>query len=136
MSNDERTGRCICGHVRFRLDREPTFACHCHCESCRRSSGAGYVTWVTFPIGSFHVTSGELVEHATSPKVLRGHCGACGTSVSYVHADRPGDIDLTAACFDDPTFIEPRAHIWLEDKVHWVEIGDDLPQYQQRVTRD
>ena len=134
MSKDSHTGRCICGLVHFELRHEPTFACHCHCDSCRRASGAPYVTWVTFPVGSFAVTRGELAEHESSHGATRGHCAACGTSISYMHSDRPGDIDITAACFDDQSFIHPKAHIWLEDKPHWVEIGDELPQYQQRVT--
>ena len=133
MSEVCHTGRCICGQVHIRLDHEPSFACHCHCESCRRASGAPYVTWVTFPVGSFHVTKGELEQHASSPSVLRGHCAACGTSITYTHEDRPGDIDVTASCFNDTSFVEPKAHIWLEDKPHWVEIADDLPQYPQRV---
>ncbi len=135
MSEYEQTGRCICGQVHFRVDHEPSFACHCHCESCRKASGAPYVTWVTFPIASFHVTKGAVEEHESSAGVIRGHCPTCGTTISYVHqGDRPEEIDITAPCFDDQSFVEPKAHIWLEDKPHWVEIADDLPQYAQRVS--
>ncbi len=126
-------GGCLCGRLRFELSQGPTFACHCHCHSCQRASGAAYVTWATFPADSFTMTSGSMTEHQSSPGVRRGHCSECGTSITYRHADRAGDVDVTAASFDDSSFVTPRAHIWLEDKLLWVEINDELPKYRRRV---
>ena len=122
--------------MRFALAADPQFACHCHCVSCQRSAGAGFVTWATFPVDAFSVTSGTLNEYDSSPGVGREHCATCGTSITYRHKDRAGDIDIAAACLDDAAIVEPRAHIWLEDKAPWVEINDELPKYQQRVTSD
>lgn len=127
-------GCCFCGELRFELATDPTFACHCHCASCQKSAGAGFVTWVTFPAEAFALTSGTLVEHHSSAGVTRGHCAACGTSITYLHQDRTADIDVTAACLDDATIVVPKAHIWLEDKEPWIEINDELPKYKQRVT--
>lgn len=126
-------GACFCGRVRFELNQHPTFACHCHCHSCQRASGAAYVTWATFPKDSFTLTSGALTEHHSSPGVTRGHCAQCGSSITYAHADRPGDVDVTAASFDDSAFVTPQAHIWLEDKLPWVEINDALAKYRRRA---
>lgn len=127
-------GGCLCGQLRFELNQPPIFACHCHCHSCQRASGSAYVTWTTCLAESFSVSSGEMTEHHSSPGVTRGHCSKCGTSITYAHADRPGDIDVTAASFDDSSFVAPQAHIWLEDKLPWVEINDQLPKYRKRVT--
>lgn len=131
MSDTAYTGRCFCGHVQFTLSRAPTSACHCHCESCQRASGAPFVTWATFPSESFEITKGKLAERVSSPGVTRGHCAECGSAITYVRADDPGDIDITASCLDQPSRINPGAHIWIEDKQPWIEIGDDLPQYRQ-----
>jgi hypothetical protein len=120
--------------LRFELAADPTFASHCHCASCQKSAGAGFVTWVTFPATAFTLTSGAFVEHHSSAGVTRGHCASCGTSITYLHQDRAADIDVTAACLDDATIVEPQAHIWLEDKAPWIEVNDDLPKFQQRVT--
>ena len=128
------TGRCLCGEVRYELASDSKFACHCHCASCQRWSGAGFVTWATFPVDAFSVTSGTLHEYCSSPGVSREHCAACGTSITYRHNDRAGDIDLAAASLDDDAIVAPKAHIWLEDKAPWIEINDKLPKYQQRVT--
>jgi hypothetical protein len=89
------------------------------------------VAWGTFEAAMFRITDGNLGEVATSPGVTRGHCQRCGTSLTYRHSDRAGEIDVTLATLDDPTRLRPDMHIWVEDKLPWVEIGDDLPQYMQ-----
>ncbi len=33
-------GRCLCGAVEFEAQGAPKWVCWCHCESCRRHSGA------------------------------------------------------------------------------------------------
>ncbi len=83
---------------------------------------------------AYSVTKGTLTEYCSSPGVSREHCAACGTSISYRHKDRVGDIDIVASCLDDTSIVDPKAHIWLEDKAPWIEINDALPRYQQRVT--
>jgi hypothetical protein len=134
MSTLPISGHCFCGNVRIELSAWPSFACHCHCESCRRTSGAPFVTWATFPLSSFTVTQGALNEHLSSPGVTRGHCADCGTSMTYAHKGRADEIDVTAACFNNPSVVVPQAHIWLEDKLPWVEVNDELAKYRHRVT--
>ena len=134
MSGPTYTGRCFCGHVRFQLAGEPTFACHCHCESCRRAAGAAFVTWATFGLDGFTLTSGTIAEYHSSPGVRRGHCAACGTTITYAQDKHPEDIDVAVSSLDDPSGIDPEAHIWVEDKVPWLVVNDDLPQYKTTVS--
>jgi hypothetical protein len=130
MTEPTYTGHCFCGEVQFKVTGPDMYACHCHCESCRRAAGAPFVTWATFARDKLAITSGTIVEHHSTPEVTRGHCGACGTSLTYEHADRAGQIDITLTSLDDASQIEPRAHIWIQDKVSWLCIDDDLPQYR------
>jgi hypothetical protein len=89
------------------------------------------VAWGTFESATFRITDGSPAEVATSPGVTRGHCRRCGTSLTYQHAGRAGEIDVTLATLDDPGRLRPTMHIWVEDKLPWVKIGDDLPQYMR-----
>ena len=130
MTEPTYTGHCFCGEVQFKVTGPDMYACHCHCESCRRAAGAPFITWATFARDKLAITSGTIVEHHSTPEVTRGHCGVCGTSLTYEHADRAGQIDITLTSLDDASQIEPRAHIWIQDKVPWLCIDDDLPQYQ------
>lgn len=126
-------GQCFCGAVRFEVDGPEMYACFCHCESCRRASGGTHVAWATFGKAGFRVKQGSMTEHHSTPGVTRGLCPACGTSLTYEHVDRAGQIDVTLASLEDPAAVRPRSHIWVEDKLPWVEIGDDLPQFSRKA---
>jgi len=126
-------GGCLCGAVRYEVCGTPTFVCICHCESCRRATGGSMVPWATFREADFRITGGVLAKRSTPAGVTRGHCATCGTSISYQHVARPGEVDVTLASLDDPSVFKPVAHIWIEDKVSWLKVSDDLPQYQKTV---
>jgi len=133
MNKSIHSGRCFCGQLQFKVAGPAKFACFCHCESCRRAAGAAYVPWATFEKATFVVTDGNMSEHCSSPQATRGLCSHCGTSISYEHNDRKGQIDINLTSFDDPAGFSPSAHIWVDDKLPWVSIDDDLPQYAQWV---
>jgi len=88
------------------------------------------VAWATFRHAAFTVTQGRLCELRTSNGVVRGHCAACGSSITYGNALRADEIDVTVATLDNPQQLQPTVHIWVQDKLPWVHIDDGLPQYQ------
>ncbi len=92
------------------------------------------VAWGTFKAADFQVTHGDLKEATTSPGVTRGYCGHCGTSLTYQHVRRENEIDVTLASFDDAAELRPTVHIWVEDKLPWVQITDGLPQYPKGIS--
>lgn len=123
------SGGCLCGAVRYRASGPGRDLCFCHCRSCRRATGAPSVPWVTFERASFQITNGALREYHSSTDVQRGFCDVCGTTLTYHHQKRPQEIDVTMATLDAPEALRPEAHIWVEDKLSWIAIGDGLPQY-------
>jgi hypothetical protein len=122
-------GGCLCGAVRYAAAGEAHNLCYCHCESCRRATGAAYAAWATFERARFRITSGELREYRSSARVLRGFCAACGSSLTYRSEARPAEIDLTLVTLDAPARLVPQMHVWVGDKLPWVALGDGLPQY-------
>ena len=119
--------------MRFEIQGPERFACFCHCHSCQHAAGAPVVAWATYLRETFRVTHGEMHICNSSPGVRRGFCSACGTSISYEHVDRPGEIDLTLNSLDYPSAPTLKAHIWTEDKAPWFEIGDNLPVYEKNI---
>ena len=123
------SGGCLCGAVRFEVSGPGSNLCYCHCNSCRRAAGAPAVAWGTFAYGGFRVTRGTLTEYRSSPPVRRGFCAACGGALTYRHEARAGEIDVTLASLDEAASLAPRMHVWVGDKLPWVLIADDLPQF-------
>jgi hypothetical protein len=121
-------GGCLCGAVRYRLRGPVRHLCYCHCTSCRRAAGAPMVPWGTVTLEQFHLVRGGLTEYRSSAPVVRGFCALCGTGITYRHAARVQDIDVALATLDEPQRLAPEAHVWVADKLPWVQISDGLPQ--------
>lgn len=124
----ERTGGCLCGAVRYRLTAEPKYVTHCHCADCRRSTGAPFVTWAS-------VSQAHLVWEQGEPRTiqwaerLRTFCPHCGTALTFAYLAKERWLDVTVASLDAPELLHPQYHVWVEDKLPWVQLGDRLPQY-------
>lgn len=129
LPDQPRQGGCLCGAVRFEITGPVLYSCICHCQSCRKASGGAYVPWATFEKARLSLLAGDMQWFRSSPGVTRGHCPGCGTTLTYEDEDRTGQIDITVSSFDDPTQFAPVAHIWVEDKLPWVCIDDELPRY-------
>ena len=129
MAGPSYSGGCLCGSVRYQVSGAARNLCYCHCSSCRRAAGAPLVPWGTFARDSFRVTRGTLSEYRSSPPVLRGFCESCGSSLTYRHAARPAEIDVTLATLDDAAQLAPQMHVWVAEKLPWVAISDGLPRF-------
>jgi hypothetical protein len=128
MTQATYAGGCLCGAVRYEITGAVSNPCFCHCTTCRRATGAPMVPWGTFAREAVRIVHGRLSEFRSSGQVARGFCAHCGTSLTYRHEARAGEIDVTLSTLDDPTLLAPRMHVWVKDRLPWVAIGDDLPQ--------
>jgi hypothetical protein len=125
------TGRCLCGAIRYRcgpLLYPPTL---CHCESCRRASGAHAVGWLTVRTVDLALSGAAPREFASSPGVLRTFCANCGTPLTYRNERRPLEIDITLCTLDEPAQAAPVDHIWMQDAPPWDSPSDGLPRHLQ-----
>jgi hypothetical protein len=122
-------GGCLCGQYRYEVTDEIRDQTLCHCRSCRRAAGAPAVAWFTVSRDALRVLSGSLSLFRSSAGVTRGFCAVCGTSVSYEHAARAQEIDLTSGSLDAPEACPPRDHTWCEDRLPWLKLADGLPAY-------
>ena len=131
MPSEQMTGGCLCGAIRYHINGEFRSLCNCHCRSCRLATGAPFVAWGTVNRNSFSITDGELQTIVSSPGVRRGFCGKCGTSLTYSHEKHPKEIDICLVTVKDAPVLRPEFHLWVSEKLPWVNIDDGLPQYQE-----
>lgn len=113
-------GGCQCGAVRYRLDAAGAEAAVCHCATCRRAAGAPSVAWASVATGAFAWIAGAPASHLSSPGVVRTHCPACGTSLTFQSSE--DSIDVTLASLDDPEALPPTSEIWLSHRLAWEAI--------------
>ena len=124
-------GGCQCGTLRYEIRDKPVGSMICHCHTCRRLSAAPVMAWLTVPAKAFKYTAGSPRAYRSSPPVLRSFCGACGTHLSYVHADHPEHVEVSTCSLDHPEAVPPTHHSWLSHNVAWVRFGDGLPNFRE-----
>jgi hypothetical protein len=125
-------GGCLCGAVRYRIDRAPQHADYCHCRMCQRASGAPVVPWLTMASADFAWTADAPAVYRSSPGAERLFCPSCGTQLVFRELAAPDLLDVTLASLDDPAAIPPDHHIWTSSRIAWFEVADDLPRYPER----
>lgn len=120
------TGGCHCGSVRYETADEPFERALCHCELCRRTTGAPAVAWFTVRESTLRLT-GEPTTYAASDHAVRTFCGRCGAQIAFKDAAYGDRIDLTTASLDDPEAAPPVEQIWVRSRLPWMAAAHALP---------
>jgi len=128
-NKDIHDGGCMCGAVRYRIQGPFSYSAHCHCRSCQRAVGAGFVTYTAVPSDRLEIRKGEMAIYNSSSGVRRGYCRDCGTSLLYA-AEGWDDPAIMTATLDDPSVATPSSNAYTADKLTWVMLDPALKEYR------
>ena len=130
MKESRVDGSCLCGATSFHIILPSSNCIHCHCSMCRRSHGAGYVTWVELPLAQLTIDSGEngLVTYDSSDHGNRRFCGTCGSTLFAFIEERPDHIAIPMANLHSSIDREPEAHVFFDSRVTWAAVDHSLPR--------
>ena len=129
MSERSWTGGCLCGAVRYHAIGEALWTAHCHCQSCRRSTGGALATFIGFDAARFVWLGEETGIYHSSPGVTRRFCRGCGTPLSYEAGRFPGEVHIYTGTLDEPEAAAPTMHVFVAERLPWLRIADDLPRF-------
>lgn len=130
MAEIWQEGGCLCGAVRYTLHAPPKWTALCHCNSCRRAASAPVVPWMGFR--PEQVTwRGPRQTYKSSQHAVRTFCGTCGSQMSFESARWPGEIHLYGVSLDNPEAYSPQLHCYAAERLSWIHLSDDLPQFTQ-----
>ena len=125
-------GGCQCGAVRYEVSGEPQHVALCHCNDCRKSSGAPMVAWAAVTDAQFKLVQGEPVTFNSSGSAMRSFCPKCGSGLYYRNAEfLPGIVDIQSATLDDPDALPPSAHIQVAERLGWMKTAHSLPLFDR-----
>ena len=116
-------GGCLCGAVRFVATGQPIGTAWCHCQSCRRHSGAPVSVFVAFRRASYSITKGEITKYSSSPGRLRGFCAKCGSTLTC-EGESSVEMHFHIGAFDEAARFEPTRHIFPEERLPWLHLAD------------
>lgn len=127
------TGQCLCGSIKYEVDEIDSHMGNCHCSMCRKFHGAAYSTLGEAKSDNFRWIEGEtlLVSYRAENGTVRRFCKVCGSSMVFAAANDTGKlIEFSLGTLDSEIALRPDAHVHVGSKASWVEILDDLPQYE------
>lgn len=124
-----RTGRCLCGGVKFIATGNPINIRACHCQDCQRLTGSAFFARALYPREAVSIT-GTLAEFKSSDDLARKFCPHCGSQI-FAQRKSNNAIAVALGSFDDLMGLQPTEHIWLCDKQPWVIIPPDQKCHQQ-----
>ena len=131
MSQNELTGGCQCGAVRFRAESlgRPSI---CHCRMCQKAFGSFFGPLVT----GYGVvwTRGQPKLFRSSNLANRGFCADCGTPLTY-QADGH-ELELAIGALDHPEMAAPAIQVNPADRLPYFEGLADLPMQQRSAERE
>jgi len=124
-------GGCLCGAIRYRVAGQPFAVNYCHCDQCRRHSGAPVAAFASFKRDKLAWTRDRPRLFKSSDIAHRGFCAACGTTLTWEGIASPDEIDIGVGTFDDASSFAPKEHLWTGAAIPWLHIQDALPRYRR-----
>src|ERR1700753_510307 len=121
-------GGCACGAIRYRLTADPLDAGYCHCEICRRGSGAPVLSFATVPLKDFTFVQGEPARRRSTSFGERSFCRDCGSQLTIHVSFPPGTVAFTIATLDEPKRVPPAFHVFYSRHIAWFDTADDFPR--------
>jgi hypothetical protein len=126
MTNDVRSGGCLCGAVRYSVRGQPLRTGLCHCADCRRTSGSAYSMFGVWERSAYEGT-GELATFEG-----RSFCPTCGCRVVHL---RDTEAEIMLGSLDDPpTDIVPNYELWTPRREPWLQALPWADQFQKDRT--
>jgi len=116
----EWEGGCLCGAIRFVARGKPKWTSWCHCQSCRKHSGAPAAAFAGFDEPNVRVTKGQITKFQSSPGVARGFCATCGSTLTCSGDRWPGEVHFHVGAFDRAADLPPKLDYYPEEHLPWV----------------
>ena len=118
-----RSGRCLCGALRYAVSGEPLRVGICHCADCRKLSGSAYLGFAIWPRDAFS-HEGETRQYAG-----RSFCPQCGSQLFNL-AETEAEVHIGS--FDElPTDLKPSYELWIKRREYWLDALPGTEQYQE-----
>lgn len=108
---EEVTGGCLCGRIRFVARGRPYRVGLCHCLDCRKHHGALFHASAIFP------ETAITIDGQTRDYGGRHFCPDCGSSVF----GRSGDeVEVNLGALDAPDQFTPTYELWTIRREAWL----------------
>ncbi|QRF59890.1 GFA family protein [Variovorax paradoxus] len=132
------TGGCACGAIRYSTPHAPIFQNHCQCSDCRRRSGTGHGSYLTFPARAEMTITGAASEWAiaadSGQQKRHAFCPVCGTPLFVRFSGMPELIAVHAGSLDEPERFAPQVLTYRVRGLAWDGLDPALQAFERMPT--
>jgi hypothetical protein len=138
MSENDVTGSCLCGKVRYELKDNLGVFQYCHCSRCRKFTGSAHAANVFVAPRDFHWLDGEGYVGRYDPEHTKyfatAFCKNCGSSLPWL--SKSGRVVVVpAGTLDKDPGIRPDKNIYCASRAEWYTSVESLPQHDEGPPR-
>jgi hypothetical protein len=119
------SGRCLCGAIKFEARGKPKGIFWCHCDSCRRHTGAPVSVFAGFANDAVAVTQGEITTFKSSPGTTRGFCARCGSTLTCATVRLATETHYHIGAFERAAELAPKRHLFENEQLPWLRLHDN-----------
>ncbi|WP_444919432.1 GFA family protein [Microbulbifer sp. CnH-101-G] len=125
-------GKCLCGAVEFQLDEPLPGLYQCHCSLCRKLSGSASDAAMFIGRDQFRWVRGlDKISSYRKPSGYRSDfCSHCGSSVPHLMSNTT-HFWVPAGLLDSDFRGKVMAHLYVDSKAHWDEIGGQAEHFSE-----
>jgi len=112
------------------MEDDFSYVFYCHCSECRRFSGSAFSVAGGISKEKLKIISGNKnIKYYCKREVAKlAFCNLCGSSL-FSDNFRKGLFHIRFGILNEEPSLKPQLHIFVESKVPWFEILDNLPQF-------
>ena len=123
--NKITTGRCYCGAIELHSTHAPKAVAYCHCDDCRRVTGASVAAFVAFDEASVSLKPNVGRSVSVNPGVTRSFCENCGSPLMSRYDYLPGTVYISLGVIDQADVLAPQLHAHESSRLSWLTIDDE-----------
>lgn len=129
------SGGCLCGQVRYKVKSDPARMVNCHCDDCRKITGAAFSTNIFVNAEDIEMVQGTMsqFEHVadSGSRRVKEFCANCGSQLFGYGTSRPGMKSIKVGSIDDASFVKPTANLYASRALPFSHIDDDLDNFEE-----
>ncbi|KAL4913983.1 Mss4-like protein [Aspergillus aurantiobrunneus] len=132
-------GGCFCGNIRIEYVGQPIASGLCHCNDCRKLTGALYSYSIIINRADLKITGTPKPVAKTADsgnRITNYFCSDCGTPIYGHGIDTSGEpasvAILRAGLFDNPELLDQRkpvVEIYTRSRVSWLSPIEGAEQF-------
>ncbi len=128
-------GGCLCGAIRYEVKSDPVRVANCHCDDCRKATGASFATNVFVKEEDVVILQGapRRFQHTadSGSTMTKEFCADCGSQLFGFGSRGQGIKHVKVGSIDDASFVRPVVDVFVSKALPFIRLPDDTEHFEK-----